>query len=93
MLAIGRALMANPSIVLADEISLGLAPIVIHEIYKVIKSINDKGVSVLVVEQQTTVTFKYTSYIYVMEQGKIALAGVPDDLSKNEYIINSYLGE
>ncbi len=94
MLTIGRALMADPMFLLVDELSLGLAPIIIKEIYRVIKSINEqKGVSILLVEQQATIAFKYTTYIYVMELGRIALEGNPKELIKNEYIINTYLGE
>jgi branched-chain amino acid transport system ATP-binding protein len=94
MLAIGRALMATPSMMLADEMSLGLAPLIIREIYRVIKSINDtRGVSVLVVEQQAVVAFKYTSYLYIMELGKIVMEGDPSTLIKNDYVQKTYLGE
>ena len=94
MLTIGRALMADPMFLLVDELSLGLAPIIIKEIYRVIKSINEqKGVSILLVEQQATIAFKYTTYIYVMELGRIAMEGNPKELVKNEYIVNTYLGE
>lgn len=93
MLTIGRAMMANPKILLADEISLGLAPIIIRDIYRVIKSINERGVSILVVEQQATIVFKFATYIYVMELGKIAIEGDPKELVKSDYIKNTYLGE
>ena len=94
MLTIGRALMADPVFLLVDELSLGLAPIIIKEIYRVIKSINEeKGVSILLVEQQATIAFKFATYIYVMELGKIVMEGDPKELVKNEYIVNTYLGE
>jgi branched-chain amino acid transport system ATP-binding protein len=94
MLTIGRALMATPMFLLVDELSLGLAPIIVKEIYRVIKSINEqKGVSILLVEQQATIAFKFTTYIYVIELGRIALEGNPQELVKNEYVINTYLGE
>jgi branched-chain amino acid transport system ATP-binding protein len=93
MLAIGRAMMAKPTIILADEISLGLAPLVIHEVYRAIKSINDKGVSILLVEQQVTVTFKFTSSVYVLEHGRIVMKGSPKELVGNEHIKKTYLGE
>jgi branched-chain amino acid transport system ATP-binding protein len=93
ILAIGRAMMANPMIILADEISLGLAPLVIQEVYRAIKLINDKGVSILLVEQQVTVTFKFTSSIYVLEHGRIVMKGSPKELVGNEHIKKTYLGE
>lgn len=93
MLTIGRAMMADPRFMLIDELSLGLAPIIIREIYRIIKSINERGVSILVVEQQAKIAFKFASYIYAMELGKIAIEGDPKELMKNEYVINSYLGE
>jgi branched-chain amino acid transport system ATP-binding protein len=93
MLAIGRALMANPKVILADEMSLGLAPLIIQEVYRVIKSINERGVSILLVEQQATIAFKFASSIYVMEQGKIAMEGNATRLAENEYIKKTYLGE
>jgi len=94
MLAIGRGLMANPSTMLADEMSLGLAPIIIHEIYRVVKKINsERGVAVLLVEQQATVAFKYASYLYIMELGKISMGGDPQTLIQNNYVKKTYLGE
>jgi branched-chain amino acid transport system ATP-binding protein len=93
MLTIGRAMMAVPRVMLVDEMSLGLAPIIIREIYRIIKSINEKGVSILVVEQQATIAFKFASYIYVMELGKIAMEGEPKELIRNDHVINTYLGE
>jgi branched-chain amino acid transport system ATP-binding protein len=93
MLAIGRGLMANPKMIMADEISIGLAPIIIQEIYRVLKAINEKGVSMLVVEQQARIAFKMTTYVYVIELGKIAMEGEPKDLIQNDYVINTYLGE
>ncbi len=93
MLTIGRAMMAAPRIMLVDEMSLGLAPIIIREIYRIIQSINKKGVSILVVEQQATIAFKFASYIYVMELGKIAMEGEPKELIRNDHVIHTYLGE
>jgi branched-chain amino acid transport system ATP-binding protein len=93
MLAIARAIMGDPMIILADEISLGLAPIVIKDVYRTLESVNKIGVSVLFVEQQATIAFKYSSYIYVMEQGKVVIEGSPGDLIAREEVIKAYLGD
>lgn len=93
MLTIGRALMSNPKIILADEISFGLAPLVIQEVYRALKIINQRGVSMLIVEQQATAAFRFTSYVYLMEQGRITLEGKPEELMKYDLIVSTYLGE
>lgn len=93
MLAIGRAIMGNPIIILADEISLGLAPIVIKDVYRALESVNNIGMSVLFVEQQANIAFKCSSYIYIMEEGKVVIEGSPEDLVNRGEVVKAYLGE
>merc|ERR1711941_219023 len=75
MLAIGRALMANPKVLLLDEPSLGLAPLIVKGIFEIIKKLNEEGVTILIVEQNALQTLKIADYAYVMETGKIILEG------------------
>lgn len=93
MLAIGRALMAGPRLLLLDEPSMGLSPLVAMEIFKVIKQINAKGTSVLLVEQNARQALKIAEYAYVLMLGNIDMHGTPEDLLKDEEIRESYLGE
>ena len=93
MLAIGRALMAEPRILLLDEPSLGLAPLIVQEIYRIIHSLNrEKGVTILLVEQNASVALDVAHYAYVLETGRIALSGTPDELRGREDVRRSYLG-
>jgi branched-chain amino acid transport system ATP-binding protein len=92
MLAIGRALMARPKLLLMDEPSLGLAPILIAEVFKVIKEINARGVSILLVEQNAHQALKLANRGYILENGDIALADLSKNLLHNELVIKSYLG-
>lgn len=92
MLAIGRGLMARPKLFIMDEPSLGLAPIIVKEIFEIIKEINKEGVTVLLVEQNAFQTLKISDYVYVLETGKIALEGKAEDIANNENIKKSYLG-
>jgi branched-chain amino acid transport system ATP-binding protein len=93
MLVIGRALMANPRLILLDEPSLGLAPFVVHEIYEIIRKINlDRNVSMLIVEQNVSAALGISNYGYVMENGRIVLNGPADKLKENEDVKEFYMG-
>lgn len=93
MLAIGRALMSNPKLLLLDEPSLGLSPIMVSKIFKTIKEINQSGVTVLLVEQNARAALKLSNRGYVLENGVIRLAGSGEELLKNEEVKRAYLGE
>lgn len=92
MLAIARGLMANPKIFLLDEPSLGLAPIVVKEIFGIIEDINKAGVTILLVEQNAFQASKIADYVYVMEPGNIVISGTKEEVISNEDIKKSYLG-
>lgn len=93
MLAIGRALMARPKLILMDEPSMGLSPKLVGEVFEIVARINhDLGVSILLVEQSATAALSVASYGYVMENGKIVLEGTADDLRRNEDVKEFYLG-
>lgn len=93
MLAIGRALMANPKILLLDEPSLGLAPLIIRDIFNIIKKLNEAGTTILIVEQNAKQTLKLSDYAYVLEIGTIIHEGKADVLLHDPKIIDAYLGE
>ncbi|NLF49142.1 MAG: ATP-binding cassette domain-containing protein, partial [Acholeplasmataceae bacterium] len=92
MLAIGRALMGRPSLLLLDEPSLGLAPLIVKEIFAIIKKIKEQGNTILLVEQNAFQTLKIADYIYVMELGKIKTQGIASDLLQDEQLVKAYLG-
>ncbi len=92
MVAIGRALITNPKLLLMDEPSLGLAPFVIKKIYDAIKKINQEGVTILLVEQNALILQKIVNYVYVLENGHIIMEGEPDKVIKLEEIKKAYLG-
>lgn len=92
MLAIARGLMSNPKLMLLDEPSLGLAPLLVEEIFKIIKEINSKGVTILLVEQNANMALQVAQYGYVMETGRIALHDSTDRLVENDYVRQVYLG-
>jgi len=93
MLAIGRALMARPKMILMDEPSMGLSPLLVKEVFAIIRDINQKlGVTVLLVEQNTRAALSVASYGYIMDQGKIVLDGTADALRNNEDVKEFYLG-
>jgi len=93
MLAIGRALMANPRLLCMDEPSLGLAPIVVEQLGEVIKDINKKGVSVLLVEQNVHLALEVASQSYVLQVGKVVLKGDTATLKDSDIVKKAYLGE
>ena len=92
MLAMGRALMANPKILLLDEPSMGLAPILVQEIFSIIKDINAKGTTILLVEQNARMALSVATRAYVMETGKIVMSGTGQELADSEEIQKAYLG-
>ncbi len=92
MLAIARGLMSKPKLMLLDEPSLGLAPLMVEEIFRMIKTINREGVTILLVEQNANMALQTAQYGYVMETGKIALADTAENLIKNDYVRQVYLG-
>lgn len=91
MCAIGRALMANPSLLLCDEISLGLAPIIIRDIYRALPVITGEGTTVLVVEQDINQALAVSDRVYCFQEGRVSLRGEPDDLSRDQ-ISAAYFG-
>lgn len=92
MLAMGRALMAKPKILLLDEPSMGLAPILVKEIFKIIEDIHKQGTTVLLVEQNARMALSIADRAYVLENGKIVLSGTGKELSESEEIQKAYLG-
>lgn len=92
MLAIGRALMAKPKLLLLDEPSMGLAPLVVADIFKVIQEINQDGTTILLVEQNVRQALKIANYAYVLETGKIVLHGEAQEVASNPRVMEAYLG-
>ncbi|MCF7931281.1 MAG: ABC transporter ATP-binding protein [Acholeplasmataceae bacterium] len=92
MLAIGRALMGAPELLLLDEPSLGLAPLIIRDIFNIIKKIKEDGRTILIVEQNARQTLKIADYAYVLEIGKIKIEGKAHDLLNDKELITAYLG-
>ncbi len=93
MLAVARALLSRPKIVMMDEPSLGLAPLVVKDIFAIIRKINDDGITVLLNEQNANMALKIADYGYVIETGKIALSGTGAELLANEAVREAYLGK
>jgi branched-chain amino acid transport system ATP-binding protein len=92
MLALGRALMARPKLLMLDEPSLGLAPIVVREIFHIIASLRETGVSILLIEQNARAALQVADYGYVLETGEIVLEGAAAELAKNPRVAETYLG-
>ena len=93
MLAMGRALMSNPKIILMDEPSMGLSPLLVSEIFEIIKEVSNDGKTVLLVEQNAKKALSIADRAYVLETGKIVLSGKADELMNNDKVKEAYLGE
>ena len=93
MLAVGRALMSRPKVLMMDEPSLGLAPLVVQDIFSIIKTINEQGVTVLLIEQNANMALKIADYAYVLETGNITKHGTGAELLADESIKEAYLGK
>lgn len=93
MLAIGRGLMPDPDVLLLDEPSLGLAPKLVQEIFRVVREINQQGVTILLVEQNARLALRISNYAYVLETGRIVLSGPADELRRDPRVKKAYLGE
>lgn len=93
MLAVGRALMARPKLIMMDEPSLGLAPLVVKDIFNIIKTINESGITVLLIEQNANMALKIADYGFVIETGSITLCGTGEELLRNESVKEAYLGK
>lgn len=92
MVAIGRGLMTSPQLLIMDEPSLGLAPLVVREVFQAVRKIVQAGTTVLLVEQNTHVALSVAGYGYVLERGQILMEGYPETLQANEHIKQAYLG-
>lgn len=92
MLAIARALMARPRLLLLDEPSMGLAPLLVREIFKTLRGLNEAGLTILLVEQNVRQALRIAHFAYVMENGRVALAGPSEELLDNPKVIDAYLG-
>jgi branched-chain amino acid transport system ATP-binding protein len=92
MLAIARGMMSNPELLLVDEPSLGLAPHLVTDVFNSLTTLQEAGVTILLVEQRVNATLEITDRAYVLEQGRIAMEGPSDELMTNEHIKNAYLG-
>lgn len=92
MLAIGRALMSAPRLIMVDEVSQGLAPVVVQEVYRQLKRLSAQGMTVLMVEQNARLAFELASQVYVMEQGSVVAHGPTEELAQSVHVRNAYLG-
>jgi branched-chain amino acid transport system ATP-binding protein len=92
MLAIGRALMAAPQVLLADELSLGLAPIVVRQVFATLDEVRRTGVTVLVVEQNARLAMKFADYLYVLKYGRVVMEGPRETFAKSTDLVDAYLG-
>ena len=93
MLAVGRALMAKPKMILMDEPSMGLSPLLVKEIFSIIREVNKKGITILLVEQNAKMALSVSNRAYVMETGKITIEGSAADLLKDDRVKKAYLGQ
>jgi branched-chain amino acid transport system ATP-binding protein len=92
MVAIGRALMARPRILLMDEPSLGLAPLIVEEIFRIVEELNQAGVTIFLVEQNARMALRVAHHFYLLEQGRITFSGLPGELEEEEVFQRAYLG-
>ena len=93
MLAVGRALMSRPKVLMMDEPSLGLAPLIVKDIFSIIRRVNADGITVLLIEQNANAALRIADYGYVLETGVIALTGTGEELLRNESVREAYLGK
>ena len=93
MLAVARALMSRPRLLLMDEPSVGLAPLVVAEIFSIIRQLHQEGVSLFVVEQNAHMALKVAQHFYLMEQGRVSFSGTPGELADDDVIQRAYLGQ
>ena len=92
MLAIGRALMSAPSVLTADELSLGLAPVMVNQVFETLREARRSSVTLLVVEQNARLAFKFADYLYVLKHGRVVLEGVREELERSAALVDAYLG-
>jgi branched-chain amino acid transport system ATP-binding protein len=92
MLATGRALLSGPKLLLMDEPSMGLSPLMVQEINRIIRDINSEGVSIILVEQNARMALKSAHYAYVLEVGRLSMQGEARQIANDEYVKNTYLG-
>jgi branched-chain amino acid transport system ATP-binding protein len=92
MLAIGRCLMGQPELIIFDEPSLGLAPAIVQDMFRIIRELNDGGLTVLLVEQNVAVSLKLASRAYVLENGRVTLTGTGAELLADDRVRQAYLG-
>jgi ABC-type branched-subunit amino acid transport system ATPase component len=92
MLAIGRALMARPKVMLLDEPSMGLAPVIVQEVFRTIARLKSEGMTMLLVEQFARTALEVADYAYVLEQGRVVAEGTPEALQRDERVLAAYLG-
>jgi branched-chain amino acid transport system ATP-binding protein len=92
MLAIGRCLMGQPELIMFDEPSLGLAPTVVQEVFRVIERLNEEGTTIILVEQNVAVSLALAQHAYVLENGRITLKGTGDELLQNDQVRQAYMG-
>jgi branched-chain amino acid transport system ATP-binding protein len=92
MLAIGRALMSRPRLLLLDEPTLGLAPLIVKQIFEILRKLNEQGTTILLIEQNANQALKLSEYAYILENGRIVLEGKSSVLRTNPTVERSYLG-
>jgi branched-chain amino acid transport system ATP-binding protein len=92
MLAVGRALMAQPTLLMLDEPSLGLAPLIVREIFRIITELRQRGVAILLVEQNARAALQVADQAYVLETGSVVTSGVAQEVAKDNRVVEAYLG-
>ncbi|RQU38982.1 ABC transporter ATP-binding protein [Burkholderia cenocepacia] len=92
MLAVGRALMARPRLLMLDEPSLGLAPLIVREMFRIVAALRERGVSILLIEQNARAALKVADYAYVLETGALTMEGPADEIARDSRIVDVYLG-
>jgi branched-chain amino acid transport system ATP-binding protein len=92
MVAVGRALMAKPSLLICDELSLGLAPLIVRDLFLLLDRINQEGVAVLAIEQNARIALRHSKYAYALEVGEVVLEGPSEELRENQEVQDLYMG-